>query len=309
MDRNLADKSRIHRGTSSEGRVRQRSTVFADLWAITIVAENILAHLPMKELLLAQSVSSDWNQLIRDSPRLQELLFMRPTQARATHKMLSGSSIPVRDLNPLLVLHMSPWFSGTKEDRTRQSVMDCPWTRTDKRLAFLRHGASWRKMLLAQPPFTVFERARKVHFRGGNSLTVEFIEQKDGVRMGLIYDSGVEFNGSGYSALFPNKFHTLLDGKSGCDSAESSVRSNDSSVMRTRLFGGIDKFTLCSTRTIGCVMQGYASNDEWEAAMEAKRRAQLHFTSAEREEVSLQQKALPSGGGYEWFTEDGYYET
>ncbi|KAL2203373.1 hypothetical protein CC79DRAFT_1222515 [Sarocladium strictum] len=282
-----------------------RPSVFAGIWAIAIVAENILAHLPMKDLLLAQRVSSDWNELIKGSPRLQELLFMRPVKARATRTM-SSDGMPVRHLNPLLVEHMSPWFSGKKEDGRDPSVEDCPWMETAKRPAFLRHGASWRKMLLAQPPFTMFERAKKVHARGGDSLTVKFIEQKDGVRMGLVYDNGVEFNGSSYSATRPNRFYTVLDGKVGCESAESSV-SDDPSDGRTRLFGGIDTFTLCSSRTIGCVMHGYSSISAMEAAQEAERKAQLHFLSEEREEVSLEEKALPERGrGYRWWTEDGF---
>ncbi|KAH8171843.1 hypothetical protein LIA77_08610 [Sarocladium implicatum] len=286
---------------------QERPSAFADIWAIAVVAENILAHLPIKDLLLAQSVSSDWNELIKGSPRLQELLFMRPMQARDMHTM-SSSGMPVRDFNPLLVEHMSPWFSGKKEDRTDPSVMDCPWMQTAKRPAFLRQGASWRKMLLAQPPFTVFERARRVHAMGGDSLTVTFIEQNDGVRMGLVYDNGVEFDGSGYSAVTPNNFYTLLDGKLGCDSSEFSV-SNDASDIRTRLFGGMDKFTLCSSTTIGCVMHGYSSLSEMQAAEEAERRAQLHFISEGCEEVSLEKKALPlpeGRRGHGWWTEDGF---
>jgi hypothetical protein len=293
------------REPASRHESHQRTLVFADIWAIAVVAENILAHLPIKDLLLTQRVSSDWNELIKGSPRLQELLFMRPMQARATRTM-SSSSMPVRDLNPLLVEHMRPWFSGKKEDGTYPSVEDCPWMRTAKRPAFLRRGASWRKMLLAQPPFTTFERAKRVHAMGGDSLTVKFIEQKEGVRMGLVYDNGVEFEGSGFSAVQPNNFYTVLDGKVGCESAESSV-SNDSSDRRTRLFGGMDKFTLCSSRTMGCVMRGFSSISEMKAAQEAERKAQLHFISEEREEVSLEMKAAPEGRrGYGWWTQDGY---
>lgn len=45
--------------------------------------EMILSELPPCQLLISQRVNSLWNDLISHSPKLQQLLFMRPTWPRA----------------------------------------------------------------------------------------------------------------------------------------------------------------------------------------------------------------------------------
>ncbi|KAF2971423.1 hypothetical protein GQX73_g2167 [Xylaria multiplex] len=278
----------------------ERSTVVADVWAITEIAENILAHLPMRDLLLVQRVSTGWRELIRSSPVLQELLFMRSRQSQATQKA-SSDGIPIREFNPLLIKHMPQWFS-TNEDAWCQSVKDVPWAQTVSRLVFLRQDASWRHMLLAQPPFTTFESVKQVHAMGGDRLSVGYIEQPDGVCMGLAYDKAVRPVRDGYAAL-PNHFYTLMDGRPAHDAQVPNEQ--DGLETSERIFGGVNKFTLFFKTTQGCVGPSY----------EAGRRMQLdqrQFTSTGFKPVdivlhSVNYNSTTPGRSFSWWTDDGYY--
>ncbi|PVH90409.1 hypothetical protein DM02DRAFT_678628 [Periconia macrospinosa] len=189
----------------------KEKSVIEKAWAIAEIAENILLHLPMKDVLLAQRVCRGWREVIRSSPALQEHLFMRAKPRK------DSSEIPIRELNPLLIEHMSMWFSAVGKSQPVQgvswaTVQDVPWANTDARLAFLRRDASWRNMLLAQPPFTIFEWGKSVHVYGGDSLKVGSVEQPDGVRMSYVYDAAVN------STRNNGRFYTLMDGKvdQGC---------------------------------------------------------------------------------------------
>ncbi|KAI0468323.1 hypothetical protein F4859DRAFT_211449 [Xylaria cf. heliscus] len=279
----------------------ERSTTVADVWAITEIAEHILAHLPMKDLLLVQRVSTSWRELIRTSPVLQELLFMRPRQSQATQTS-SSDDIPIREFNPLLIEHMPLWFS-TNKDAWSLSVKDAPWAQTVSRLVFLRRDASWRHMLLAQPPFTTFESVRQVHAMGGDRLSVGCIEQPDGVRMGLAYDKAVHPVHDGYLTL-PNHFYTLMDGRPAHDSQVPNVQGG--SETPKRIFGGINKFTLFFKTTQGCMEPTY----------EAGRRMRLdqrQFTSAGFQSVDIvlrgvKYNSTTPGRSFSWWTEDGYHK-
>jgi hypothetical protein len=275
------------------------STKFEDVWAITEIAENILAHLPMKDLLLAQRVSTGWQVLIASSPALQELLFMRPRQPEA-NQSVSPNSMPTRQFNPLLIEHMSMWFSP-QERNARQSVKDVPWGQTVSRLVFLRKEASWRRMLLAQPPFTAFELVHRVHFYGGDRVSVGCIDQQEGVRMGLAYDAAVKSVQGGHGYL-PSSFYTLMDGRVTHDAQGPSTQG--SSEASKRIFGGVNKFTVFSQITRGC------SGPDWE---EAKRMQmeQQQLISAGSEPVMVELRNFERdethpGGTYSWWTRDGF---
>lgn len=276
------------------------STGFVDVWDITEIAENILAHLPMKDLLLAQRVAKGWRDLITSSPALQELLFMRPRQSKATQDVLSDG-MPVREFNPLLIKHMPMWFSSD-EEAYRQSVKDAPWAQTVSRLLFLRKDASWRSMLLAQPPFTIFECVQQVTVYGGDGLSAGCMEQQDGVRMGLAYDAAVRSVEGGHGHL-PNHFYTLMDGRPTHDvQGGSNVRGG--SETSKRIFGGVNQFTVFSQTTRGCVSPGAKQGVR-------QRLEQQQFTSAESESIKvvLRRFERPStnpGPRYSWWTQDGY---
>ncbi|KAI0156102.1 hypothetical protein BJ166DRAFT_532155 [Pestalotiopsis sp. NC0098] len=286
-----------------------------DVWSIPEVAENILAHLSMKDLLLAQRVSSGWKELIARSPVLQECLFFRPRQSEANRDM-SSDAIPARELNPLLVEHMPMWFS-TSQNKHYQSVRDAPWAESVARLVFLRRDASWRRMLLAQPPFTVFESVQSVHTRIGDKLSVGCIEQPDGVRMGLAYDKATESVVGGVVAGLPNSFHTLMDGVAirDADPSGANVTDSEEPVLESdlassqRVFGGINKFTVFSNTTRGC-MKTSSVNAGRRRLMTQR---QLMSTGFEDVEIVLRQidegTTTDPGPCFSWWTGDGYRES
>lgn len=280
--------------------VDELHTTFVNVWAVTEIAENILAHLPMKDLLLAQRVSKAWQELITSSPALQELLFMRPRQSKATQNVLPDG-MPAREFNPLLIEHMPMWFS-LDEEAYSQSVKDAPWAKTASRLVFLREDASWRSMLLAQPPFTIFECVQQVTVYGGDGLSSGCIEQPDGVRMGLAYDAAVEPVEGGYGHL-PNHFYTLMDGRPTHD-AQGDSNIQEHSETSKRIFGGLNKFTVLSRTTRGCMPPGYEQGTR-------KRLEQQQFTSAGSEPIEVvlrevQRDSTNPGPRYSWWTHDGY---
>lgn len=207
---------------------RKRSDDPNGAWAITEILETILAFLPMSDLLLAQGVCRRWRDVIARSVVLQELLFLRPKP----QKLSDG--IQTRQFNPLLMEHMPVWFGPNSAYRhlNRLEFLHSP-----SRIPFLRRDASWRKMLLAQPPFLVYERAR---IRNGENadqrISVGFVEQPDGVRMGQAYDAVIHCTDA-------SPFHTLLDGRIAHDAGYSKYEF-ESGPPRQRFYGGINKFTV-----------------------------------------------------------------
>ncbi|ETS80707.1 hypothetical protein PFICI_08236 [Pestalotiopsis fici W106-1] len=275
----------------------QKVTAVASVWAISEIAESILARLPMKDLLLAQRVSTSWKYLIKSSPVLQELLFMRPRQSETVPKSSSNGKI-VREYNPLLLEHMPTWFSRPK-GISFHTVENAPWAQTGSRPAFLCRDASWRHMLLAQPPFTMFESAQHVYTNdSSDSLLVGCIECPAGVRMGLAYDQAVQPVQDGL-AIFPNHFYTLMDGVIAHDAQGLTLL--DGGEWPERLFGGTDKFTIFSWVTFSNVTPS-------EEASEMKRN---HFTSAGFDPVEIVLHRIKSPDeivlyGVPWWCQEGY---
>lgn len=259
-----------------------------EVWGITEIAENILVYLPMKDLLLAQRVSSGWRDLIKTSPVLQQQLFMRPVP----QNLSDDDNNPMREYNPLLIRHMPVWFQRLGNSRPR-SIHNVPWAKKASRLAFLRREASWRNMLLAQPPFFVYERVKSTHGMGGSSLSVGRSEQPEGLRMGVVYDAVTE-------TMRHGGFSTLLDGKLDYN-AENKHPQGDPRADR-RVFGGAKKFTLITKRTSQCM------GPSPEVVRQMKQ-DDLMFTSAgfKREEIALEGVERPaSSDRHGWHTSAGY---
>ncbi|KAJ7137475.1 hypothetical protein C8R43DRAFT_1020318, partial [Mycena crocata] len=108
--------------------------------------EHILAQLPMRQLLItAPLVNKTW-QAITLLPALQRALFFQPdpTVSPTVH-------------NPLLVQLFPPFFAPCASDNRRvpwpgnaSSIKTMPWANAPD--AFKRPEASWRRMLVTQPP-------------------------------------------------------------------------------------------------------------------------------------------------------------
>ncbi|KAJ7776844.1 hypothetical protein DFH07DRAFT_766548 [Mycena maculata] len=115
--------------------------------------ELTLAQLPMRDLLATVPLVSRMWHAITLSPTLQRTLFFEPDPL----------SEPTQ--NPLLVELFPPFFTATPEDAqeyercfgrwpawpgTASTIMLMPWSKAPN--TFKRKDASWRRMLVMQPP-------------------------------------------------------------------------------------------------------------------------------------------------------------
>jgi hypothetical protein len=111
---------------------------------------NILLHLPLVNLLPAQRVSKAWNNIITTMPSLQRALFLSPEPDTHSPRF-----------NPLLKKHFPIWFSEpdnpTKVVRVSGKGI-CALFEEEVGLStgyaakLMREEASWRRMLVIQPP-------------------------------------------------------------------------------------------------------------------------------------------------------------
>ncbi|KAF1950410.1 hypothetical protein CC80DRAFT_357591, partial [Byssothecium circinans] len=149
--------------------------------------EAILAHLPQRDLLLTQQVSHLFQSAITTSPRLQHLLFFRASPASTSRKWA---------LNPMLRERFLPWFvtptPGTPAPGYSAIEMLDGLDSASSREAFLRAEASWRRMLIVQPPPQTLRVVRFGNHQREDSAEearVSFEEKgAGGVAMGVVYD-------------------------------------------------------------------------------------------------------------------------
>ncbi|KAJ7244134.1 hypothetical protein B0H12DRAFT_1236182 [Mycena haematopus] len=144
--------------------------------------EKILVHLPIRTLLVtAPLVSKTWHAATL-SPTLQRALFFAPDPS---------ASPSTRVHNPLLVETFPPFFAFPEGNRTAWPGMDAieapPWSQAPA--AFQRADASWRRMLVAQPP------PQSMLITQDYSAALGVFERRavlgdlsDSLRMGLLYD-------------------------------------------------------------------------------------------------------------------------
>jgi hypothetical protein len=108
---------------------------------------NILAHLTFRDLVNVQRVSRSFRNTVATTPAIQEALFLRPTWD-VTH------SAP----NPLL---HELWFRDDRDtrgpssqwlDATLEEFVSRRVPGEEDTEALRRPEASWRKMLIVQPP-------------------------------------------------------------------------------------------------------------------------------------------------------------
>jgi hypothetical protein len=143
--------------------------------------EAILLHLPLNELLTtAQLVSSTFHDTISDSISIQQALFFLPDLSPSAF----GSPCPLlhhcgestfsdeRHV-PLLPTEMTDWQKWPDRNDGLQPLMWQEYARKIK--AYTVKGATWRRMLVVQPPI------RELSLNGGNVLRNEV-----GVTMGQL---------------------------------------------------------------------------------------------------------------------------
>ncbi|KAJ5970615.1 uncharacterized protein N7479_000533 [Penicillium vulpinum] len=165
------------------------------------ILEMILVQLDMRTLLTsAQLVCYNWANLISESPSIQKALFFTPIGANEWGEE--------KIINPLL-RETFPSFFPTK-DKAADHPFDyssLPMTKDSSTMGqFVRKDASWRKMLVQQPPISDIGLYHIISARGGDSAESSSIpaDQKmqefgyDGVRMErlfelLLFSRDVEF--------------------------------------------------------------------------------------------------------------------
>lgn len=120
------------------------------------ILELILLQLDMRTLLTsAQRVCRLWADLIKKSLYIQEALFLAPVRDNNTNAVAVDK---VR--NPLLVEAFPSIFQNTNTTSAYEEEENDVFTLTsfdmilnpEKKEAYLRPGASWRHMLVQQPP-------------------------------------------------------------------------------------------------------------------------------------------------------------
>lgn len=146
-------------------------TVFLE---IPELLERILLHLDQEDLLVnAQRVCHQWHQCIAETPSVQQHLFLLPEPARGRTSRSNANADtrpePPRQ-NPLLARDFPEWFmhgsTWPPDERLRFIRTTEPYLRgydrdqffpllkrvTERLEAYIYPQASWRCMLLQQPP-------------------------------------------------------------------------------------------------------------------------------------------------------------
>ncbi|GLA22105.1 hypothetical protein M752DRAFT_295198 [Aspergillus phoenicis ATCC 13157] len=130
------------------------------IFLIPEVLEPVLLNLDTTTLLLSQRVCHLWNSLIKTSPSLQTALFFRPQKEASTS---TPALKPKRTVNPLMNKLLKHFISNHRSGFHRdfssylsrfgpQKSSDPSTTDVERRHPYLRPEASWREMLLHQPP-------------------------------------------------------------------------------------------------------------------------------------------------------------
>jgi hypothetical protein len=156
------------------------------------VLELILLQVPLQDLLVnAQRVNHLFHDLIRSSRPLQQALFFRPTQGFSHEKV---------QYNSLLRKKFPPWFEDkwlmarTYRLSDHKHFWRLDWNSSEERaVAYARKEASWRRMLVAQPPVQELIVKIRTEAMGGPMQSRGELTFEDGLRMGLFYDLVQDF--------------------------------------------------------------------------------------------------------------------
>ncbi|PSN64105.1 hypothetical protein BS50DRAFT_679254 [Corynespora cassiicola Philippines] len=134
----------------------KNSSTSERVFQVAELLENILLNLELRTLLTgAQRVNKYWHGIITNSPELQRMLFLSPSPRK------KGESREDQICNPLLVTTFPAWFANRDRNEASRDELtygidaftNLPMSRSfTASEAFLRPRASWRRMLLAQPP-------------------------------------------------------------------------------------------------------------------------------------------------------------
>ncbi|KAJ5193234.1 hypothetical protein N7449_009376 [Penicillium cf. viridicatum] len=156
------------------------------------ILEIILAETDMRTLLIsAQRVCRTWLNLINKSPSIQKALFFTPIKE-------SEWGMEETTPNPLLAQTFPSFFPVKgRPEYYRFNFFDLTMTKDASTMArFVRDEASWRKMLVQQPPISDIGILHISHGKGGDSAGISNIpaDKKkqtsgyDGLRMERLFE-------------------------------------------------------------------------------------------------------------------------
>ncbi|KAF7346435.1 putative MFS transporter [Mycena sanguinolenta] len=144
--------------------------------------EQILVHLPIRDLLVAAPLVSKTWHAVTLSPALQRALFFEPDP-------LASASTRVK--NPLLAETFPPFFEDDPHwSGNLEAIESMPWSKAPD--AFKRQEASWRRMLVTQPPAQTMVIEQEVSGMAGISERRAVLKDLS-LRMGVLYDTIVPF--------------------------------------------------------------------------------------------------------------------
>jgi hypothetical protein len=136
-------------------------------------------------LTIAQPVSKRWRRMMKHDPVIQQILFFKG--------MTDSDPDFLGMFNPILVELFPGWLAGG--NRRSQSILnfyaDLALAKTERRReAFLRPKASWRRMLVRQPPVYTVARSVVAGYKGGGRRYSRPTKRtyKGGLTMGALYD-------------------------------------------------------------------------------------------------------------------------
>lgn len=124
-----------------------------------------------------------WNQLIRESPQIQKLLFFRPDTSMARGGQLRRTT----RINPLLIRH----FGGLLTSATEGTCQPSSSLEHDRLLVNTK--SSWRHMLMQQPvprKFGIWRVETGDSFEYGFEITTHMleVEEEEGLSMDMLAD-------------------------------------------------------------------------------------------------------------------------
>ncbi|KAK7544899.1 uncharacterized protein J3D65DRAFT_611149 [Phyllosticta citribraziliensis] len=147
--------------------------------------ERILLSCSIATILHSQQVSRVWKVIVASSVPLQQALFFRP-EPQQTNPIGSTRW----KSNPLLEAAFPAWFDEIRHRHHMPGIEafdEMDWT-DERRQAFTRAEASWRKMLPIQPAVSVLEVKNFSHGKMMDGLSNDVAYLDGGLRMGTLYD-------------------------------------------------------------------------------------------------------------------------
>jgi hypothetical protein len=167
----------------------QRRAVCAAVFNVQELLKHILSFLDMRTLLVtAQRINRKCRATVKGSLSLQRTLYLRPQPPGLDPQNND------RRRNPLLVEAFPAWVEPLAEKNSRiierADYSSLPMCASQaKKKAFLRPEASWRIMLVTQPPIHKLG-CLMLYVEGGSPPDWMFkaLEYTQGLRMGTLYD-------------------------------------------------------------------------------------------------------------------------